>query len=56
MIEYIYLKWMKKMCVVLTRKESQYKVCTDDLLRMYYYQRRRIPALPAYRERTDQIE
>lgn len=46
---------MKKMCVVLTLRNSQYKVCTEDLVRMYYYQRKQIPILPAYQERIDHI-
>lgn len=39
---------MKKMYIVVQSRLSIHKVCTDDLSKMYYFQKKVSPALPVY--------
>lgn len=39
---------MKKMYIVVQSQNSIHKVCTDDLSKMFYFQKRKSPALPDF--------
>ena len=53
-IQTIYKKGiMKKMYIVVCTKTSMHKVCTEDLSKMFYFQKKRSPRLPTYQEPTD---
>ncbi len=41
------------MYIVVCTKTSMHKVCTEDLSRMFYFQKKRSPSLPTYQEPTD---
>ena len=44
---------MKKMYIVVFTKKSVHKVCTEDLSKMYYFQKKRSPRLPTLQDVTD---
>lgn len=43
---------MKKMCITMHHHGSNYRVCTEDLAKMYYFHKKTSPRLPSYSRRT----
>ena len=50
------IKKMKKMWIVVIKSNSAQKICTEDLLRMYYYHKRSLPPLPTYTEPAEKTD
>lgn len=44
---------MSKVFIVVQSRRSIYNICTDDLSKVYYFQKRTSPVLPSYFENED---
>ncbi len=44
---------MKKTYIFVSRRKHLLKLCTDDLTKMFYFQKRRTPPLPSYSSESD---